>query len=229
MKILLDTADIKVIKELLPYFPIDGFTTNPSILAKEGGDVRETLSLLREIAGPHKMMHVQATGTTAETILEEAKKLKAFCGDNFFVKIPIRLEGLRAISLCKKSGIHCTATAIFTPTQALLAGLAGADYVAPYVDRLDNITSNGVNVVKEIVDLLNIHNIGAQVLAASFKNVQQVYLVASTGAHAVTINGDLCRKLLFHPYTDKSLEDFTADWELKFGNAGITEFLGDAR
>jgi fructose-6-phosphate aldolase 2 len=226
MKILLDTANIETIEKILPYFPIDGFTTNPSILAKESCDVKDTLVKLRELAGKDRTVHAQVTAVHADEMLEQAKKLKDFIGDNFYAKIPITLEGLRAIPLCKAAGINCTVTAIFTPMQALTAGLAGADYVAPYVDRLDNITSHGVYVVKEIADLFKIYNLKTQVLAASFKNVQQIYEVASTGVHAVTINGELCMKLLFHPYTDKSLEDFASDWKHKFGDVEITSFWG---
>jgi fructose-6-phosphate aldolase 2 len=225
MKILLDTADIKTIEEILPYFPISGFTTNPSILAKESGDIKQTLLKLRKLAEDKMMVHLQVTAASVDGIVEQAKRLKDFMGENFYAKIPITPEGLRAISICKSAGINCTVTAIFTPMQALTAGLVGADYVAPYVDRLDNITSHGVYVVKEIMELFKLYHLDTQVLAASFKNVQQVYDVASAGAHASTINGEICRKLLFHPYTDKSLEDFTFDWKQKFGNAEITDFL----
>ncbi|MDL2233661.1 hypothetical protein LJC63_08825, partial [Ruminococcaceae bacterium OttesenSCG-928-L11] len=225
MKILLDTANTKSIEEILPYFPIAGFTTNPTILSKESENVRETLLKMMELANGKLMIHAQVTAADTAAIVEQAKELKQFIGDNFYAKIPMTLQGLRAIPLCKAQGINCTVTAIFTPMQALMAGLAGADYVAPYVDRLDNITSNGVNVVKEIVDLFHIYNLDTQVLAASFKNVQQVYNVASMGAHAVTVNTDLCMKLLFHPYTDKSLEDFEIDWSARFRNQEITDLL----
>lgn len=225
MKILLDTANTVAIEQILPYFPIAGFTTNPSILAKETDDVNKTLLRLKALAGKKLMLHVQATAADTDGIVEQAKRLKSFLGGHFYVKIPITLQGLRAIPLCKAEGIGCTVTAIFTPMQALMAGLSGADYVAPYVDRLDNITSNGVHVVEEIVDLFKTYNLPTQVLAASFKNVQQVYNVASMGAHAVTVSPDLCMKLLFHPYTDKSLEDFDIDWRSKFGDKEITDLI----
>ena len=145
MKILLDTANISTIKEILPFFPIAGFTTNPSILARESADVKQTLEAMRDLADGKRMVHAQVTATTAEDILEQAKRLQDFMGPNFYAKIPITLQGMRAIPMCKAAGIHVTVTAIFTPMQALMAGMAGADYVAPYVDRLDNITSNGVS------------------------------------------------------------------------------------
>ena len=225
MKLLLDTANTRQIEHILPFFPIDGFTTNPSILAREAADVKETLLALRRLAGEEKMVHAQVTAVAAEAILEQAKRMQDFMGGNFYAKIPITLQGLRAVSLCKQHGINVTVTAIFTPMQALLSAMAGADYVAPYVDRLDNIPSNGVNVVREIVDLFRLHGLSTGVLAASFKNVQQVYEVASMGAQAATISGDLCLKLLFHPYTDKSLEDFDMDWRCKFGDVEITDLI----
>lgn len=225
MKILLDTANLEKIEYTMKYFPISGFTTNPSILAKESNDVLETLTCLRRLAGGKLMVHTQVTAADTEGIIKQAKLLKSFIGDNFYAKIPMTLQGLRAVPLCKQEGVNCTVTAVFTPMQALMAGMAGADYVAPYVDRLDNITSHGVAVVKEIVELFKIHDLSTQVLAASFKNVQQVYDVASMGAHSATISPDLCQKTLFHPYTDKSLEDFEIDWKGTFGCVEITDML----
>jgi len=225
MKILLDTANVEMIEEILPYFPIAGFTTNPTILAKESTDVKKTLLKMKELAEGRRMIHAQVTAVLAEDMVEQAKSMKNFLGEQFYAKIPMTVQGLKAIPLCKAAGVNCTVTAIFTPMQALMAALAGADYVAPYVDRLDNITSNGVSVVGEIIEIFEKHTLSTQVLAASFKNVQQVYSVAAMGAHAATVGGELCMKLLFHPYTDKSLEDFDFDWRSKFGEAEITDLL----
>lgn len=225
MKILLDTANIDQIKAVLPYFPIEGFTTNPSILAKESADVKETIDQLKVLGEGKRMIHVQVTAADTVGMVRQAEELRDYIGGNFYAKIPIGLQGLRAVPLCKEKGINVTVTAIFTPTQALLAAMAGADYVAPYVDRLDNITSNGVSVVDEIIDMLHLHGLSTQVLAASFKNIQQIFSVAFAGVQAVTINTDLCQKILFHPYTDKSLEDFDMDWRAKFGDKEVTDFL----
>lgn len=226
MKILLDTADLQAIENVMKYFPVEGFTTNPSILAKESNDVKYTLDGMKRLAESKLMIHAQATAADTAGIVDQACRLREYIGDNFYVKIPITLQGLRAVPLCKEKDINCTMTAIFTPMQAMMAGKAGADYVAPYVDRLDNITSNGVDVVREIVELFRIHDISTQVLAASFKNIQQIYNVASMGAQAATISPDLCMKTLFHPYTDKSLEDFEIDWKGKFGGREIIDIIG---
>ncbi|MBQ8513257.1 MAG: fructose-6-phosphate aldolase, partial [Clostridia bacterium] len=118
-----------------------------------------------------------------------------------------------------------TATAIFTQQQALLAALSGADYVAPYINRLDNIVSDGVNVVSEIVDIFRVYDIKTQVLAASFKNVEQVHKVSMIGAHAVTINPDLFDMMIYHPLTYYAIDDFTADWQQVYGEKGVCDLL----
>lgn len=224
MKILLDTANLEKIESVLPYMPIDGVTTNPTILAKESQDVYETLTAMKRLMDG-RMIHAQTTAYDCHGMLEQAKELTKFIGSNFYIKIPMNLQGMRAIEMCKAEGLNVTVTAIFTPMQALLAAKCGADFVAPYVDRLDNITSDGANVVGEIVQLLENYNYDTQVLAASFKNVQQVYNVASVRTHAVTVNAELCQKLIFHPFTDKSLEDFDMDWRIKFGDKQITDLI----
>lgn len=225
MQILLDTADVNKIKAVLPYFPIDGVTTNPSILAKEAKDVKETLTQIRELLGPDRMLFAQATAHDSASIVAQAEALTREFGPNFYTKIPVTMQGLRAVSVCRERGLKTLVTAIFTPMQALLAAKAGADYVAPYVDRLDNITSDGASVVGEIVELYRTYGYETKVLAASFKNIQQVYNAASCGAHGVTVTAQLCEKLIFHPYTDRSLEDFDIDWRCRFGDNGIETFF----
>lgn len=225
MQILLDTANIQQIKSVLPYFPIDGVTTNPSILAREADDVKKTLLEIRKLLGPDRMIFVQATAHDSAGIVAQAKALKEFIGPNFYCKIPITLQGIRAVSMCHAAGIKTLVTAIFTPMQALLAAKAGAEYVAPYVDRLDNITSDGAAVVGEIVTLFRKYDYETKVLAASFKNIQQVYNVAAVGTHGVTLSAQLCEKLIFHPYTDRSLEDFDIDWRSRFGDKGVDELV----
>lgn len=224
MEILLDTVDLKKIETLVNYMPIDGVTTNPSILSKGTDDVKATFDRLKEILGD-KMIHAQVTGSDYKTMFEQAKTMKEYIGPSFFVKIPMTLDGIKAVQMCKKAGINVTVTAIFTAAQALIAAKAGADYVAPYVNRLDNITSDGSSVVGEIVNLFERYNYKTKVLAASFKNVQQVLNVASLGAHAATVNAELCEKMLWHPYTDKSLIDFDNDWRNKFGEKEVSDLF----
>ena len=225
IKILLDTANVQVIKEIAENYPIDGVTTNPSVLAKECDNIEDTLMSISKIIGENRFFHIQTTAAAAQEMFVQAKKMKSVFGANFYVKIPITEQGLKAIALCKNADINVTATAIFTPMQALLAAQSGADYVAPYINRIDNIVSDGVDVVAQIAKIFSVQDVKTRILAASFKNVQQVYGTVVNGAHAVTISGELCKELLFHPYTEKSLDDFRSDWEKKFGKREITDFI----
>ncbi len=191
MLYLIDTADLDAIKKCSEYFPVSGVTTNPTIISREKTDFRTLLYSIREIIGDDKMLHVQATATEADEIVKEAEMIKNVVRGNFFIKIPITREGLRATAICKDKGIGVTMTAIFTQQQALIAAKAGADFVAPYINRLDNIVSDGVRVVEEISDIFKNYDIKTKILAASFKTVEQVHKVSMSGAHAITINPDL--------------------------------------
>ena len=172
------------------------------------------------------MFHIQTTGVTAAEIVREAELLKDFVRGNFYIKIPITDEGLKATAELKRRGIKVTETAIFTQQQAMFAAKAGADFVAPYVNRLDNIVSDGVNVVTEIVEMFEKHNISScKVLAASFKTVEQIHKIAMAGCHAVTINPELFDTLIYHPMTQYAIDDFNADWESVYGKESILDIF----
>ena len=196
MLYLIDSANLEAIRTCCEYYPVAGVTTNPTIISKEQGDFKTIIRSIRDIIGKDRMLHVQATATDAEGILREAELIRETVGGNVYVKIPITREGLKATTMCKQHGIGVTMTAIFTQPQALLAARAGADFVAPYINRLDNIVSDGVHVVSEIVDIFREYDIKTKVLAASFKNAEQVHKVAITGADAVTVNPDLFDALI---------------------------------
>ena len=225
MLYILDTADLNAIKHCNEFYPLAGVTTNPSIIAKENTDFWKLVKDIRAIIGEDKMLHVQTTATKAEDIVTEAKMLKAKVGGEFYVKIPIGEEGLKATMMLKKEGIGVTMTAIFTSQQALIAAKAGADFVAPYVNRLDNICGDGVSVVSEIVDLFDIHGLSAQVLAASFKNVYQVQQVANCGGHTSTISFDVLKTAISHPMTDAAIAGFEKDWKGVYGDKGVADLL----
>ncbi|MBQ2724808.1 MAG: fructose-6-phosphate aldolase [Clostridia bacterium] len=225
MLYLIDTAKLEDIRRVCEYYPVAGVTTNPTIISREKGDFKKIICDIREIIGENKQLHVQTTATEAKDILREAEMIRQTVGGNFFIKIPITKEGLKATEMCKKMGIGVTMTAIFTQPQALMAARAGADFVAPYINRLDNIVSDGVNVVNEIVDIFKVYDIKTQVLAASFKNVEQVHKVSMTGAHAVTINPDLFDMMIYHPLTYYAIDDFTADWQQVYGEKGVCDLL----
>jgi fructose-6-phosphate aldolase 2 len=209
---LADTANVEEIKKLLYYFPLQGITTNPTILAAENRKLSKILPELVELVDD-KMLHVQVISEKAERMVDEAKKYKILVGNkcDFYAKIPITQEGFRAIPMLKKAGINVTATAIFTHQQALVAARAGANFVAPYVNRLDNISSHGIEVVSHIVKSFNDFNLSTKVLAASFKTVDQVHRVTLTGCYSATISYELLERLRSHPMTDTSVETFLKD------------------
>jgi len=219
MMYLLDTADIKEIKRLMDLYPIDGVTTNPSIISKVRKPVGEVIKEIRSIIGEDKMLHVQTLGEKAEEMVDEAVKLKEMVGGNFYIKIPVTPQGIKAISMVKKLGIKVTATAVFTQQQGLIAAKAGADFLAPYVNRLDNVSCHGVDVVSDLVHLIKTYNLDAKVLAASFKNVDQVHGVSMAGAHAATISPKLFDHLVYHPLTNQAVRDFEEDGQ-RYYNLG---------
>lgn len=209
---LADTANIEELKALFYYFPIAGVTTNPTIIAQSKRRLSEILPDIIEIVGD-KMLHVQMISDMAVDMVREAKAYKArySLGDNYFAKIPVSKEGFKAMPMLKDAGINVTATAIFTQQQALVAARAGADWVAPYVNRLDNISSHGIEVVKHIVENIEHFKLNTKVLAASFKTVDQVHRVSMVGSHAATISFEIIEMLRSHPMTDMSLDWFKRD------------------
>ena len=218
MEYLLDTANLEEIKYFTEKFPIEGVTTNPSIIASEKGDYKNIINSILEIIGTEKMLHVQVLGREADIIIKEAELLKATFKGNLYIKIPVSDEGLKAITELKKRGFNITATGILTSQQIVLAAKAGADYMAPYVNRADNIGGDGLKVVKEAYKILNrIPDNKAKILGASYKNVKQVHESILVGAEAVTVAPDVLKQMIYHPYTDWSIEKFESDWGKVYG------------
>lgn len=222
MQYLLDTAEIESIKKAFELYPLDGVTTNPSIIAKENKGFISLLNQIRNIIGEDKMLHVQVLAKNAEQMIKEAKYLKNKIGGNIYIKIPVTAQGIKAIKSLKPHNFQITATAIFTPQQALMAAKAGADFVAPYVNRISNTNVSGIKVVREIVHLLKENNLKTKVLAASFKNIQQIHEVTLNGAQAITAGVELTEKLLEHSGTSNSVEKFIKDWETIYGKGNLT-------
>ncbi len=223
MLILLDTAKIDLIEKANEILPLDGVTTNPSLIVKEKTAFITLLQEIRRIIGTEKMLHVQVISKKAEEIVEEAMYLNKVIGGNLYIKVPVIPQGIKAMKIIKEKGLKITATAIFTPQQAVLAAKAGADFVAPYVNRLDNISANGINVVAEIAKIYNMFSIKTKILAASFKNIQQVHDACLAGAHGVTVPYDLANLLVHHPLTEESVEKFISDWEDFYGKGKLTK------
>lgn len=213
MKFIIDNANLDTIKEIYSYYPVDGVTTNPSILAKEGRNPYEVLKEIRKFIGAEAELHVQVISSKAEDMLEEAHKIQKELGANTFVKIPVSREGLKVIKALSAEGAKITATAIYTQMQAYLAGKAGAHYAAPYVNRIDNLGADGVKVAKEIHDIFKNNNLETEVLAASFKNSQQVLELSKYGVGAATISPDVIEGLIKLDSVTSAIAKFTKDFE----------------
>lgn len=220
---ILDTADLEAIRHCNEFYPLSGVTTNPSIISKANTDFWKLVKEIRAIIGEDKILMVQTVQTKAEKIVEEALLLKKELGGKFYVKIPIGEEGLKATMELKKLGVGVLMTAIFTPAQALIAAKAGADFVAPYVNRLDNIIGDGCEVVAQIVEQFDNYGVDCKVLAASFKNAEQVHKCALYGCHAVTVSDDVLKALITHPMTDAALAGFEKDWSKVYGDKKILD------
>ena len=227
MRMILDTANLKDIEYFNTYYPIEGVTTNPTILSREGGDVLKLLKDIRAIIGEEKELHVQVTETEYEKMVAEAKAIVAYLGNkkNTFVKIPATDVGLRATKTLSDEGYGITVTAVLTATQALLAANAGAAYVAPYVSRLENILADGVGTVEDIAIMFANNGTKCQILAASFKTAKEVLDVATVGCHTATVGSEVMAKLLEHPTTDTSIAGFAADWKKAFGETTLLSLL----
>ena len=220
-KILIDSADIKKTREIEKYYTIAGITTNPTILSKIEGSLEDKLKELKEFTYGKYEVHIQTTESEVEKIVEEAKKLRDYFGESFYIKIPVTKAGLEAMKLCSKENIRVTATAILTAMQALAAAKNGANYVAPYVNRMENVGQDAKEAILEISNLLI--DYPTEILAASFKNVKQVQDILRCGAEAVTIAPEIIEASIWHPYTDKSVFDFEKDWGNRFGDKKIVD------
>ncbi len=209
MQLFLDTASIDEIRAAARYGVISGVTTNPSLLAKEGGVSyrQRILEIAEVIDGP---ISAECVTRTADELVVEARELASW-HPNVVVKIPIDGEGLEAIARCSREGIRINTTLIFSPNQALLAALAGADYLSPFVGRLDDVSTNGMDLIRQIVAIVETHGLKARVLAASLRHPQHVVEAALAGAHIATIPSSLIGQMLKHPLTDLGIQRFLDD------------------
>ncbi len=213
MKILIDDANIENIKRIYNEYPMDGVTTNPSILAKGGRNPYEVLRQIRAFIGNKAELHVQVISDTTEGMVEEGRKIASVLGMNTFIKIPTVPAGLKAMRILSSEGFHVTATTIYTPMQAFLAAKAGADYAAPYLNRIDNQGYDGVEVTTQIQDIFNRTGMKTKILAASFKNTLQVQELCVYGVGAVTMTPDVIGNLIKNASVTSALEVFTEDFE----------------
>lgn len=210
MQIFLDTADVKEIREMAALGLVDGVTTNPSLIAKEGRPFRDIVAeILTVVDGP---ISLEVVSTDAPGMVAEGREL-AKLHKNVVVKIPLIAEGLKAVRLLHAEGIRTNVTLCFSAPQALLAAKAGASYISPFVGRLDDISHVGMDLVRQILTIYENYGYGTQVLAASVRTPVHFLEAALAGAHVSTLPPAVLRQLLKHPLTDAGLERFLADWK----------------
>ena len=220
MKLCIDHADVAKIRRIYEFYPVDGVSTNPSILAKCGRVPYEVLREIRSIVGDGELF-VQAVSPDAEGMVTEAHRIVKELGEATLVKIPCVPEGFKAMKALNAEGIRFIGTAIYTPMQGFLAAKCGAEYVAPYVNRIDNMGFDGVQVSKDIHDAIVRSGLThSGLLAASFKNSQQVLELVKYGVKAVTVAPDVIEGLVKNPAIDAALTQFTADFEGLTGRGG---------
>ncbi len=210
MKIFVDTANIKEIEELAQWGIIEGATTNPTLLSQEGGDPIKVVKRICEILkGP---VSVEVVSQDYEGMVKEAREL-AKIDEHVVIKIPMTVEGLKAVRTLSKEGIKTNVTLIFQPLQALLAAKAGANYVSPFVGRLDDISHYGLDLVEQILQIYDNYGFETEVIVASVRHPLHVLEAALMGAHIATIPPKVIRQLVNHPLTDIGIERFLKDWE----------------
>ena len=212
MELIIDSSNIEQIKELNDLLTITGVTTNPTILTKSGREAMDVVKDLCEVLSEDQLLFIQTVQTSFEGIMEEAKKISSIRNKNMYVKIPVTHEGLRAIKECKKLGIHTLATAIYSADQAFLAAMNGAEYLAPYTNRMCNY-GDGVQDVKDLIEMLRVNHMPAKVIAASFKNTYQVHELIKAGIQAVTVPCDVLYQMIDHPGTKIAVGEFSVNWQ----------------
>lgn len=210
MKIFLDTANLQSIKSYNDMGLLDGITTNPSLLAKEGGDPLNAMEEITKIIKGDVSLEVVATDYAG--MMDEGHRLKKY-GANVVIKVPMTADGLKACKSFSSEGIPVNVTLVFSPNQAILAAKAGAKYVSPFIGRLDDVGQDGMGLIAEIKQIFQNYNFKTQILVASVRHPMHVVEAAKIGADVVTLPPDVLGKMLKHPLTDNGLKAFLADWE----------------
>ena len=210
MELFIDTAEIEEIKSLNITGLIDGVTTNPSLIAKSGRNIVETIAeICSEVSGP---VSAEVTAIDFDTMIKEGRKLSAIA-ENVAIKVPLTFDGLRACKVFSEDGIMVNVTLCFSAAQAILAAKSGASFISPFIGRLDDIGSDGMSLISEITEIYEIHGFETKVLAASIRSVQDIINVAKLGADVATIPPKFLKAMYNHPLTDKGLADFLSDWK----------------
>jgi len=220
MELYLDTSDVAAVKKLARIFPLAGVTTNPSIVAAGKTPLEDLLPALQDALGGKGRLFAQVMSTTAEGMVMDARKLRSIIAD-IVVKVPVSAEGLAAIKLLKAEGIPTLGTAVYGAGQGLLSALAGREYVAPYVNRVDAQGGDGIQTVCDLQQLLTLHAPGAKVLAASFKTPRQALDCLLAGCESITLPLDVAQQFIAAPAVDAAIAKFEQDWQGAFGTLAL--------
>ncbi|MEW6244195.1 MAG: fructose-6-phosphate aldolase [Bacillota bacterium] len=213
MKLFIDTANIEEIREAASWGVISGVTTNPSLIAREGRDFHQVVAEITQIVpGP---VSAEVLADDANGMVKEAETL-AEIDENVVIKLPMTTEGLKAASQLRKMGIRTNVTLVFSPAQALLAALSGATYVSPFVGRLDDVGSDGLQVVRDSVAIFETHQLQTRIIAASIRHPMHVVEAALAGAHIATVPYSVLLQMFRHPLTDTGIQRFKKDWASVF-------------
>ena len=216
MRFFIDTAKVEDIKKANDMGVICGVTTNPSLIAKEGRDFKEVIKEITEIVDGPISGEVKATTTDAEGMIKEGREIAAI-HPNMVVKIPMTPEGLKAVKTLTAEGIKTNVTLVFSAGQALLAARAGATYVSPFLGRLDDISMPGIDLINDIMEIYQMHDIQTQIIAASVRNPIHVIDCAKAGADIATVPFKVLMQMTKHPLTDQGIAKFQADYKAVFG------------
>lgn len=216
MKFFIDTANVEDIKKANDMGVICGVTTNPSLIAKEGRDFNQVIAEIASIVEGPISGEVKATTVDAQGMIEEGREI-AKIHPNMVVKIPMTIEGLKATKVLSSEGVSVNVTLIFTANQALLAARAGADYVSPFLGRLDDISMPGIDLVRTVSDIFDIYGLNTEIIAASVRNPIHVTDCALAGAHIATVPYGVIEQMTKHPLTDQGIEKFQKDYKAVFG------------
>lgn len=210
MKFFIDTANITEIKKASEWGLVDGVTTNPSLVSKEGRDFKDLMKEICSIVdGP---VSAEAVSLDADGMIKEARELSKI-HKNIIVKLPMTLEGLKAVKTVSKEGIKTNVTLVFSPTQALMAAKAGATYASPFVGRLDDISQNGMELIDQIMTIYENYDFATEVIVASVRHPVHVVEAALMGVHVATIPFKVMEQLSKHPLTDIGIDRFLEDWK----------------
>lgn len=216
MKFFIDTANVEDIRKANDMGVICGVTTNPSLIAKEGRDFNEVIKEITTIVNGPISGEVKATTVDAEGMIKEGREIAAI-HHNMVVKIPMTVEGLKAVKVLAQEGIKTNVTLIFSANQALLPARAGATYVSPFLGRLDDINMTGVDLIEDIVQIFDNYRLETEIIAASIRNPIHVTDCALAGAHIATVPYKVIEQMTKHPLTDAGIEKFQADYKAVFG------------